>query len=112
MHCTAAYELTEQSQYPHALSWVGRIKALVEADLGLVDEARSSIAAGLEFTRATGNEFSTIHCLSALGRLELAVGDLESRMQTAVDACLKMVVIYLRPEIAPQRQEAGPANDA
>lgn len=77
-HCTAAYELTEQSQYPHALAWVGRIKALVEADLGLVDEARSSIADGLAFTRATGNEFSTIHCLSALGRLELAVGDLEA----------------------------------
>jgi hypothetical protein len=31
-----------------------------------VDEARSSIAEGLAFTRATGNEFSTIHCLSAL----------------------------------------------
>jgi DNA-binding CsgD family transcriptional regulator len=77
-HCMAAYELTEQSQYPHALAWVGRIKALIEADLGLVDEARSSIAEGLAFTRATGNEFSTIHCLSALGRLELAVGDLEA----------------------------------
>jgi DNA-binding CsgD family transcriptional regulator len=96
-HCRAAHELTEQTQYPHALAWVGRVKALVEADLGLVEEARASIAEGLSFTRSTGNEFSTIHCLSALGRLELAIGDLE-----AADA-------HLRP--LPGRLLAGGIHD-
>ena len=36
----AAYELTEQTQHAHARHWVGRAKALLEADLGLVEEAR------------------------------------------------------------------------
>jgi DNA-binding CsgD family transcriptional regulator len=96
-HCEAAHRLTKETQYPHALAWVGRVKALVEADLGLVDEARASVAEGLAFTRSTGNEFSTIHCLSALGRLELAIGDLEA------------AAAHLRP--LPGRLLAGGIDD-
>ena len=42
-HATAAHELTEQTQHSHAHNWVGRAKALLEADLGLVDDARASV---------------------------------------------------------------------
>jgi DNA-binding CsgD family transcriptional regulator len=77
-HSHAAYEITQQSQYPHGLAWVGRMKALLEADRGLVGEARASIAEGVAFSRSTGNEFSTIQCLGTLGRLELAVGNIEA----------------------------------
>jgi DNA-binding CsgD family transcriptional regulator len=77
-HARAAYDITEQTQYPHGLAWVGRVKGLIEADLGLVAEARASVAESLEFTRATGNELSTMYCLGTLGRIELAVGNIEA----------------------------------
>ena len=45
-----AYELAEQTQYAHARLWVGRAKALVEADLGLVDDARASAEEAISFS--------------------------------------------------------------
>jgi DNA-binding CsgD family transcriptional regulator len=96
-HATAAYELTEQTQHPHARMWVGRVKALLEADLGLVDEARASAEEALAFTKGTSNEFFTIVTLGVLGRLELALGNLEA----AGD--------YLRE--LPARFLAGGVND-
>jgi ATP/maltotriose-dependent transcriptional regulator MalT len=75
-HAAAAHELTEQTQYPHALVWVGRTKALLEADLGLVEEARASAEEGLAFSRETSNKLFTILTLGVLGRLELGLGNL------------------------------------
>jgi DNA-binding CsgD family transcriptional regulator len=75
-HAAAASELTEQTEYPHARGWVGRVKALLEADLGLVEEARASAETTLEYARATSNEFFAIATLGVLGRLELALGNL------------------------------------
>ena len=56
----------------------GRAKALLEADLGLVEEARASAE---EASRRAGVsvEFFTISRLGVLGRLELALGDVEPR---------------------------------
>ena len=48
-HATAAHDLTEQTQHSHGRVWVGRVKALVEADLGLVDQARASAEDRLPF---------------------------------------------------------------
>src|SRR5262249_13164904 len=74
----AAHELTEQTQHPHAWTWVGRVKALVEADLGLVDAARASAEGGLAYSRATLNDVVfDIVTLGVLGRLELVLGNLE-----------------------------------
>ena len=73
----AAYDLTEQTQYQHALIWTARTKALIEADLGLVDEARASAAAGIAFSE-TISEAHTIFGLGSLGHLELALGNLEA----------------------------------
>jgi DNA-binding CsgD family transcriptional regulator len=74
---TAAYDLTEQTQHPRGRAWVGRAKALIEVDLGLVDEARASCAAGLAFCEATQKAFFSILTLGVIGRLELALGNLE-----------------------------------
>ena len=68
----------EQSQVAHNPAWAGRIKGTVEADLGLVDEARASAEEGLAFSRARSDEFFTIVCLGVLGRLELSLGNLEA----------------------------------
>jgi DNA-binding CsgD family transcriptional regulator len=77
-HAVSAYELTEQTQHPHAWTWVGRAKALAEADLGLVADARTSAEEALVHTRASGYEFSNIATLGVLGRLEFALGNLEA----------------------------------
>jgi DNA-binding NarL/FixJ family response regulator len=75
---TAAYELTQQTQHPHALVWVGRAKALIEADLGLVDDARASAEESLAFSRATSSEMGVIAASSVFGRLELQLGNLDA----------------------------------
>jgi DNA-binding CsgD family transcriptional regulator len=77
-HAEAAYELTEQTQHAHARHWVGRAKALVEADLGLVDEARASVQEVLGLSEVMAYEVFVIETLGVLGRLELELGNLET----------------------------------
>ena len=55
----------------------GRVKALIEADLGLVDQARASAEDGLAAAQAMSDEYFAISSIAVLGRLELAVGNLE-----------------------------------
>jgi tetratricopeptide (TPR) repeat protein len=76
--CASAHELGQQTQAANERAWVGRMKALVEADLGLVDEARASALEGLRIAEAISNEFFTIASLGALGRIELALGNLDA----------------------------------
>jgi DNA-binding CsgD family transcriptional regulator len=73
-----AYELTEQTQHPHALTWVGRAKALLEADLGLVEDARRSAGESLALAEARSSDASVIAIQGVLGRLELALGNLDA----------------------------------
>jgi DNA-binding CsgD family transcriptional regulator len=74
-HSLTAYELAEQTQHAHARVWAGRAKALVETDLGLVDDARATIEEALAVARESSNELYSIFGLGVLGRLELARGD-------------------------------------
>jgi DNA-binding CsgD family transcriptional regulator len=74
-HATAAHDLGALIQGAHS-GFTGRWKALVEADLGLVDEARASAEAGLGHARAMSNESFVIVILGVLGRLELSLGNL------------------------------------
>ena len=71
-----AQELGGQLHMWHERAWVGRVRALVEADLGLVEEARASALQGI----ALGADFSlfTLLSRSVLGRIELASGNIES----------------------------------
>ena len=77
-HSLTAYELAEQTQHAHARVWAGRAKALVEADLGLVDDARATVEEALAVARESSNEVYAIFGLGVLGRLELALGDLHA----------------------------------
>ena len=77
-HATAAHELTEQTQHSHAHNWVGRAKALLEADLGLVDDARASVDEVLAHSQTVAYEIFIIATLGVLGRLELELGNLEA----------------------------------
>ena len=70
-HAVEAYELGEEIENPHGRLWIGRMKALVEADLGLVSEARASAEEGLAHCEATSTEFAAIAATGVLGRIEL-----------------------------------------
>jgi DNA-binding CsgD family transcriptional regulator len=75
---TEAYEVGEQARYPGNAGWNGRVKALIEADLGLVERARASAEHGVAEMDALGNEVFRILSLAVLGRLELALGNAQA----------------------------------
>jgi DNA-binding CsgD family transcriptional regulator len=72
---TEAYEVGEQTRYPNNAGWNGRMKALIETDLGLVERARASAEAGVAEMDAVGNEIFSLLSLAVLGRLEFALGN-------------------------------------
>ncbi len=76
-HATEASELQEQTHEEHARGMVGRIKALIECDLGLVEQARASADEGVAVAQALSDEYFAISSMAVLGRLELALDDLE-----------------------------------
>jgi hypothetical protein len=54
------------------------MKALIEADLGMVEQARASVEEALAFARAASNQLATVDALASLGRLELELGNIET----------------------------------
>ena len=58
--------------------WRGRVRALVEVDLGLVDEARAAAEAGLAISQAASYDYFAVLCEGVLGRLELTLGNLQA----------------------------------
>ena len=77
-HAAVAHELEGQAQDRRTAGMLGRARALIEADLGLVEEARLSAEAGVAGARAMSYEYFAISSLGVLGRLELALGNLEA----------------------------------
>jgi DNA-binding CsgD family transcriptional regulator len=75
-HAAAAYELG--AQHTHGRVWVGRMKALIEADLGLEDDARASAEEAIAFAGAEANEFAMISAQGVLGRIALARGEIDA----------------------------------
>jgi len=71
-----AQEAGGQIDIWHERAWVGRVRALVEADLGLLDEARTSAGQGIGLAEELA--LFTLLSRSVLGRIELVSGDLES----------------------------------
>src|SRR5262249_12642676 len=57
---------------------IARNRALVEVDLGLVEQARASVDEGLALAEAGANEWFAVRNLAVLGRAELAAGNLEA----------------------------------
>jgi ATP/maltotriose-dependent transcriptional regulator MalT len=76
-HASEAFELGEQSDFPDSRAWGGRHKALVECDLGLVEQARISAQDGLAYSETKSGEVFAILCSGVLGRLELVLGNVQ-----------------------------------
>ncbi len=77
-HATAALEIAEQTLDGHQRIFMGRIKALIETDLGLVEEARRAGRKVSSLRRRCQTRSTYSHAVAALGRLELALGNLEA----------------------------------
>ena len=73
-----AVELTTAALSRHHRAFTGRLRALSEADLGLVEQARASAAEALETAEAMGDQEWRALTLGVLGRLELALGNVEA----------------------------------
>jgi DNA-binding CsgD family transcriptional regulator len=67
----------EQMRFANNGGWEGRVKALIEADLGLVNQARASAGEGLAEMQGFRNDVFSLLCLGVLGRLELALGNVQ-----------------------------------
>jgi ATP/maltotriose-dependent transcriptional regulator MalT len=83
-HAVAALEIADQARDSHQRIFKGRIKALIETDLGLLDLARDDAEDGLRLAVEGSDEVNVFLCLGVLGRLELARGNLEG-----AGACLR-----------------------
>ena len=77
-HATTALEIAEQTLDAHQRVFMGRITALIETDLGLVEEARRTGEESLQLAQEMSDEANIFACSGALGRLELALGNLEA----------------------------------
>ena len=71
-----ALEFWEQMQAPHGVALTAYVRALLEVDLGRVEEARASAERGVAISRELSDQEWEILSLGALGRLELALGNL------------------------------------
>jgi DNA-binding CsgD family transcriptional regulator len=77
-YADAAQELASQIMLVSATGWIGRVRALVETDLGHVEAARASVEQGLAASRVDENDIFASITLGVLGRLELELGNLEA----------------------------------
>jgi DNA-binding CsgD family transcriptional regulator len=73
-----AAELHEQAQSRHVGAYTGRLRALGEVDLGLVEQGRASASEALVMAEAMSDREWTILIRGVLGRLELSLGDVEA----------------------------------
>jgi DNA-binding CsgD family transcriptional regulator len=73
-----AFEAGELAQFHDNDGWRGRVMGLVEADPGLVERARASAKEGIAASEARGADVFCLLCEGVLGRLELALGNVQT----------------------------------
>jgi DNA-binding CsgD family transcriptional regulator len=74
----SAKQSAELTAAPTFLVWAWRTTALLEVDCGLVVEARATMQRGLALAEEIGSAFLAGLCRGPLGRLALALGDVDA----------------------------------
>jgi ATP/maltotriose-dependent transcriptional regulator MalT len=100
-HAALAHELDEQAQDAHSAGMIGRAEALIETDLGLVEQARASAKTGLGRSQAMSDEFFAISSQGVLGRLELELGNLDAAVGYLRDLPARLLSRGLNEPTAP-----------
>jgi len=77
-HAADARELVAQTGEPQFPAMIERVAAFVEADSGLLDEARASAQRSSLHAQAVSDGIHWISSRAALGHVELVAGDLEA----------------------------------
>ena len=77
-YALAARELSELIGASTLYGQMGRVGALIEGDLGRVESARALAEEAIRVSQQNANDLFTLAAFGALGRLELALGDLEA----------------------------------
>ena len=77
-HIAEAKELAEQAQDEFLGPQLVNQEAFIEARLGRIEEARAKAESVLAVFAGTSSEIHRIVCLSTLGHIELALGNLEA----------------------------------
>jgi DNA-binding CsgD family transcriptional regulator len=75
---TSAQELAEQAGQTLLHVWAQCLRALIESDLGLVEQARASGEQALACAHASAAGAGLLCCRTAAGHLELTLGNLEA----------------------------------
>ena len=81
--------------------WAGRITALIEADLGLVDEARATAQRAVTLAQELSAESFELLSLGVLGRVELARGDLQAAGQYLCDLPDRLLAAGMKDPTLP-----------
>lgn len=105
-HAVEAHELMEQTQETNARGMMGRVKALIETDLGLVDQARASAQGGLGAAQAMSDEYFAISSIAVLGRLELALGNVDAAGDYLRDLPQRLSSLGINDPAAPMWADA------
>ena len=96
-----ARELAEQIQSPWLLGQIGRVAALIETDLGMVERARASCEEALAISRAGSSGFWELWTLGVAGRLELSLGNLDAAAAVLRDLPERLVAAGLHDPANP-----------
>jgi DNA-binding CsgD family transcriptional regulator len=94
-------DLGEQMRFAYHGGWKGRVKALIETDLGLVEQARASAEEGLAEMQAIGSEVFSLLSLGVLGRLELALGNVQEAGRYLSDPPSQLIASGLNDPTQP-----------
>jgi DNA-binding CsgD family transcriptional regulator len=96
-----ALEFWEQMQAPHGVALTAYVRALLEVDLGRVEEARASAERGVAISRDLSDQEWEILSLGALGRLELALGNLIAAGEYMVELPGRLFALGYHDPTAP-----------
>ena len=98
---TLALDSWDQMQAPHGVAFTASLRALLEVDLGRIGEARASAERGVAISRELSDQEWEILSLGALGRLELALGNLTAAGQYMEDLPGRLFALGYRDPTAP-----------
>jgi DNA-binding CsgD family transcriptional regulator len=98
---TLALEFWEQMQAPHGVALTAHIRALLEVDLGRVEEARASGERGVAISRELLDQEWEILSLGALGRLELALGNMTAAGEYMIELPGRLFALGYHDPTAP-----------
>jgi DNA-binding CsgD family transcriptional regulator len=96
-----AHDSHESMLHQHEVGLTGRLRALTEADLGLVEQARASAMEALATSEAMSDREWTILLLGVLGRLELMLGNVDAALEHVRELPGELLSTGYKDPVAP-----------